>query len=144
VRLRQLLQEVHRHNVAYVDLHKAENVLVGADGRPYLFDFQISYALPRGPLRCLPPLRWWLQCLQQSDEYHLLKHELHFGSPEARQKIALLRPWWIRLHRLLAVPFRTLRRKLLVVLGIRSGKGSATTEAQPELAFRSAPLSLPK
>lgn len=144
VRLRRLLQQVHCRHVAYVDLHKAENVLVGADGRPYLFDFQISYALPRGVLRNLPPLRWWLQCLQRSDEYHLLKHELHFGSADAHQQINQLRPWWIRLHRLFAVPFRTLRRKLLVALKIRSGTGSARTEAQPELAFRNAPLSLPK
>src|SRR5581483_11680614 len=30
-----LLAEVHRRDIAYVDLHKRENVIVGADGRPY-------------------------------------------------------------------------------------------------------------
>jgi hypothetical protein len=135
-RLRHLLQAVHRQGVAYVDLHKPENVLVSDEGRPYLFDFQISYALPEGWAGQFPPLRWWLACLQRSDDYHLLKHELHSGGAEARERLEQARPWWIKLHRLVAVPFRTCRRNLLVKLGIRTGRGSATTEAQPEVAFR--------
>jgi hypothetical protein len=136
-RLRTLLEAVHRQEVAYVDLHKAENVLVSEDGRPYLFDFQIAYALPRGWAGQLPPLRWWLSCLQRSDDYHLLKHELQSGGGDVRERLERARPWWIKLHRMVAVPFRTWRRHLLVRLGIRTGQGSATTEAQPEVAFRS-------
>lgn len=136
-RLRHLLKAVHRQGVAYVDLHKPENVLVSEDGRPYLFDFQISYAVPRGLVGKLPPLRWWLHCLQRSDDYHLLKHELQSGAGDTRERLEEARPWWIKLHRLVAVPFRTFRRNLLVTLGVRSGHGSARTEAQPEVAFRS-------
>jgi hypothetical protein len=35
-----------------------------------------------------------------------------------------------------AVPFRNLRRRLLVVLGIRKGRGRAETEHFPEDAVR--------
>ena len=46
-RLGRLLAEMHRRKMAYVDLHKRENILVGDDGQPYLIDFQISVALGR-------------------------------------------------------------------------------------------------
>ncbi len=132
--LRDLLTEVHARGVAYVDLHKSENVLIGDDDRPYLFDFQISYLLPAGILGRLPPLRWLLTCLQRSDDYHLLKHQLR-----SRQSATLTNrdiPWWIKLHRLVAVPWRTFRRRLLVALQVRTGKGAVTTEVQPEMAFQ--------
>jgi hypothetical protein len=139
-RLRRLLAEVHRRDVAHVDLHKRENILVGSDGRPHLIDFQISFALPRLPLvRTL--LRPLLAMLQQCDDYHLLKHELKYRpdlvslDPGA---IARRRPVWIRLHRGVAVPFRTCRRRLLVWLGIRAPCGQAHSEAFPEIAHRRA------
>src|SRR5690606_30460603 len=67
---RALLDEVHRRGMAYVDLHKRENVIVGeADGAAYLVDFQISIAMPqRGPLGPI------LRLFQRSDDYHLAKH----------------------------------------------------------------------
>src|SRR4051794_221535 len=40
--LRAVLAAMHRRGLAYVDLHKRENVLVGDDGRPYLIDFQVG------------------------------------------------------------------------------------------------------
>ncbi|GAH84258.1 unnamed protein product, partial [marine sediment metagenome] len=40
--LRRLLEAVHARGVAYVDSNKRSNILVGADGRPYLVDYQIS------------------------------------------------------------------------------------------------------
>jgi len=140
-RLERLLAEVHRREVAYVDLHKRENILVLADGSPGLIDFQISFALPGGIGRHFPPLRWWLRCLQRSDDYHLLKHRLRcrpdqFPGEAPEAYIARHRPWWIRLHRFFGVPLRFLRRRLLVALGIRSGRGSAATETNPEVAFR--------
>ena len=45
-------------------------------------------------------------------------------------------PVWLRLHRLVAVPFRQLRRRLLVARGVRTGRGSAATEAFAEDAVR--------
>jgi hypothetical protein len=49
-----------------------------------------------------------------------------------------LRPWWIRLHRQFAVPFRAFRRGLLVRLGIRAACGHAYSESFPEIAHRRA------
>lgn len=40
--LARVLCEVHARDVAYNDLSKKSNVIVGADGRAYLVDFQIS------------------------------------------------------------------------------------------------------
>lgn len=139
-RLRYLLAEVHRRGVAHVDLHKRENILVGEDGRPHLIDFQIAFALPRLPLLG-PLLRPLLAVLQQCDDYHLLKHQLKHRPDQSRVAacdLERLRPWWIRAHRAVAVPFRACRRQLLVWLGIRSTSGHAHSEAFPEIAHRRA------
>ena len=45
-RLRFQIDQLHARGMAYVDLEKCENVLVGDDGQPYLIDFQISWYLP--------------------------------------------------------------------------------------------------
>jgi hypothetical protein len=134
-RLEALLTEVHRRGLAYVDLHKRENILVGADGRPYLVDFQISYCLPGWwPANALPArLLLWL--LQRSDRYHLVKHRLRC-SPDRTAESAMHRPWWIHLHRCVARPARTLRRWLLVRLGVRAGAGHVETEFFPEEVVR--------
>lgn len=138
-----LLADVHARDVAHVDLHKRENVLVDLSGRPWLIDFQISFSLPSGAsllglaLRSL--LRSVLRILQQCDDYHLLKHHLHHRPDQAgleAEEIDRRRPWWIRLHRRFAVPFRTLRRQLLVGLSIRGRSGQVSTEAFPEVAHR--------
>lgn len=126
--LHALVAAIHQRQMAYVDLNKPENVLVGDDGRPYLFDFQISVRLPNWP-----GARWLLKLLQQSDQYHLVKHEtwrLHRESFE--QRMQQNRPWWIRWHRTVGVPLRAARRRLLVALGIRRGRGWATSERAPE------------
>jgi hypothetical protein len=129
--LTTLVSRVHARGIAYVDLHKRENILVGDDGRPYLIDFQISMLLPtRGPLSVL------LRTLQRCDAYHLSKH-IRRGQVDAGLKIprprGADRPWSIRLHRRIAVPFRTARRHLLVSLGVRTYGGRAHTEAEPEV-----------
>lgn len=138
-----LLADVHARDVAHVDLHKRENVLVDLSGRPWLIDFQISFSLPSGAsllglaLRSL--LRSVLRILQQCDDYHLLKHHLHHRPDQTgleADEIDRRRPWWIRLHRRFAVPFRTLRRQLLVGLSIRGRSGQVSTEAFPEVAHR--------
>ena len=138
-RFAALLADVHHRDVAHVDLHKRENVLVDLSGRPWLIDFQISFSLPSGvPLLGLP-LRSVLRILQQCDDYHLLKHHLHHRPDQAgleAEEIDRRRPWWIRLHRRFAVPFRTLRRQLLVGLSIRGRSGQVSTEAFPEVAHR--------
>jgi hypothetical protein len=139
-RLRLLLKHMHDRGIAYVDLHKRENIIVGDDGRPYLIDFQISGAFP-GPH---PPgldylCALLLHILQTCDVYHLAKHIRNCRPDQARNQDwarEQTRPWWIRLHRLVAVPFRSLRRRLLVLLGIRKGRGQASSEHFPEDAVR--------
>lgn len=140
-RFTRLLAEVHARDVAHVDLHKRENVLVDRAGRPWLIDFQISFSLPvRHPLLAAP-LRGLLRILKDCDDYHLLKHRLHHRPDQtglAPDEIDRRRPWWIRLHRRFAVPFRTVRRRFLVLIGVRSGSGQVSTEAFPEVAHRHA------
>jgi hypothetical protein len=70
-RLAAGLAEIHRRGLAYVDLEKCENVLVGADGRPYLFDFQISWRWPFAFLTGRWPVTWIAQRFQAGDRYHL-------------------------------------------------------------------------
>ena len=67
--LRDLLHAMHERRVAYVDLHKRENVLVSESGEPCLFDFQISFDWPKWL-----PIRPVFSILSGSDDYHLLKH----------------------------------------------------------------------
>ncbi len=67
--LETLLGELHGRRIAYVDLHKPENVLVGVNGRPYLIDFQISVCLPD-----FVGFNGLLRMLQASDLYHMNKH----------------------------------------------------------------------
>jgi hypothetical protein len=132
--LRALLRAMHERKIVYVDLHKRENILVNERGEPCLIDFQISVAWPRwlptGPLFSL---------LRRGDEYHLMKHwsrshpeQCGFDEAAFRKRI----PWPIRAHRLVARPFRELRRRLLVRLGVRSGKGRVETELFAEHALR--------
>lgn len=129
--LETLLERVHRRGIAYVDLHKRENILVGEDGRPYLIDFQISLQLPqRGAVGGI------LRLLQRCDAYHLAKHvrrgKLDQGVRSTAPRGAG-RPWIIRLHRRIAVPMRTARRALLVWIGVRTQGGRAHTEVAPEV-----------
>lgn len=135
-RLDRLLAELHRHRIAYIDLHKQENVIVGEDGYPWLIDFQISAGLPD-----LPLFRGLFSILAESDRYHANKHRRRrFG--ETSTGSTTRPPWWIRAHRMVAVPFRTFRRRTLVILGVRKGAGHVSTElvAEPGLRARHEPL----
>jgi hypothetical protein len=137
--LQSTLKEVHTRHIAYMDLHKRENIIVGDDGRPYLIDFQVSYLLPSGWWARLTPLPWILKLFQKSDDYHCIKHIIRHSTmapAEAKAKLTAARPLWIKLHRLVAVPIREMRRRLLVLLGIRQGKGRVETEVFTEDGLR--------
>jgi hypothetical protein len=140
-RLEQLLAELHRRDIAYVDLHKRENIIVGEDGKPYLIDFQISLALaPWFPANSLLT-RTILKLFQQSDRYHFRKHFYRHRPdrfPGQSEADVVGRPWWIQAHRLIGAPLRTLRRRLLVTLQIRAGAGRAESEQFPEEGMRRA------
>jgi hypothetical protein len=124
--LRELVDDIHRRNVVYVDMNKRGNIILGEDGRPHLIDFQISLHLP-GPL--FSPLR---SVLRRSDLYHLYKHKRRLV-PEmtsdeeyilSRRKGPLLFSHW-----LLTEPYRRARRKLFRFLysrGLLSASPDAT------------------
>jgi len=117
-RLESLLADMHALDIAYVDIEKRENVLVGDDGRPWLFDFQIGW--DRSGWFAT---RWVLRILQRSDRYHLLKHWRRLRPDQlddARRREASRPPFWVAGHRLLFRPITRLRRMILVRLGARS------------------------
>ena len=132
--LNHLLDQMHERRTVYVDLHKRENIIVTDRGEPCLIDFQISLIWPTwlhsGPI---------FRILARSDKYHLMKHWARCRPDQCGvDSIAMQKqiPWWIRAHRLVARPFREFRRRLLVRLGIRSGKGRVETEVFAEHALR--------
>jgi hypothetical protein len=139
--LEAILDEAHRRGVAHVDLHKRENILVDDRGRPCLIDYQISFGIPAESRVAQLLLGGVLRLLQRCDRYHLLKHRVKHRPDQVGLSLAdmqRMRPWWIRAHRCVAVPFRTVRRRLLTALGIRSRSGHAFSEAFPEVAHRRA------
>lgn len=135
----EVLRSLHDRGIAYVDLHKHENVLVGADGRPYLIDFQVCFASApevkhRGFLS-----NFVLRLLQRMDEYHVAKLQWRFRpdlSGLTYRQVMALRPGIVRAHRVVAVPLRNARRKLLTWLGVRRGRGRAQSEQFVEAGLR--------
>ena len=133
--LEATVNELHRQRIAVVDLNKKENIIVGNDQRPYLIDFQISVRIPRFPI-----LSSVLKILQKADRYHLAKHFSYLrpdmlpGFQTANYDIN--RPLWISLHRKIAIPFRQLRRRLLVSLQVRKGDGKVHSEQFVESGLR--------
>lgn len=110
--LQDLLGELHRRDIAYVDTNKPENILLGNDGRPHLIDFQISWDLE--DLGDFFVNRWWLRHLQREDAYHILKHkrrlrpdELTAGEAQRAGRKSVL----IRLHRFVFRPYFLIRRR---------------------------------
>jgi len=115
-KLQQLLEQIHARHVAYVDMNKRGNILIGRDNAPYIIDFQISCRLysSRWPWRVFARLA--LDLLQKEDLYHLMKHRKHFQavSPEyfSVYQISPLIAW----HRRFARPLIKLRRRVLAFL----------------------------
>ncbi|HZL36853.1 MAG TPA: hypothetical protein VFC78_16150 [Tepidisphaeraceae bacterium] len=102
--LMDLLAELHRRGIAYVDTNKPENILLGDDGRPHLIDFQISW-----------DHRPMLRHLQGSDIYHVLKHKKRLRRDElTEQELARVCriSWPIRLHRFIFKPWFYVRRRM--------------------------------
>ena len=137
--LHGLLQALHKRNIAYVDLHKLENIIIGHGDRPHLIDFQVCFGLSERWPGNGRLARYCLARLQELDMYHFNKHLWRclpetLTAEEIRQKSRI--PLLIRIHRLFAVPLRTARRRLLVLIRVRDAEGSASSELEPEDAFR--------
>ncbi len=126
VRLSAGLAEIHRRGLAYVDLEKCENVLVGEDGRPYLFDFQISWRWPRRFGGDLLPFSWMRRRLQAGDRYHVTKLQLRtrpdLFTPD-ELAAARRRPFWNRVYNGLTRPITRLRRIVLDRIDPRRKRG---------------------
>jgi hypothetical protein len=140
--LRGLLQAIHAQDMAYVDLHKLENIIVDPEKHPYLIDFQVCFGLSdkwpgNGRLA-----RFLLDKLQEIDVYCLNKHATRLlPHTLTREQFRLYSkvPRLVRVHRRFAAPLRALRRKLLVRLRIRAVGGAASSELEPEDAYHPAP-----
>ncbi|HZK79627.1 MAG TPA: hypothetical protein VFC46_01135 [Humisphaera sp.] len=100
----ELLAEIHRRGIAYVDTNKPENILLGDDGRPYLIDFQISW-----------DFRFLLKRMQREDIYHILKHKKRLRRDELTHEElhrVTHKSLLIRLHRTAFKPYFLFRRRL--------------------------------
>jgi hypothetical protein len=130
---------MHERGLAYVDLNKRENIIVTDNGSPALIDFQLHFA-PSRSARRLIPVEWLFGQFRAADIYHLHKHIAWHrpdlvGDYDCNWK--QLQPVTGRVWRLLYVwPVQFLRRRLLVRLGIRSDRGLAISELNPEKAAR--------
>lgn len=125
-RLRSLIDAIHQREMAYVDLEKLGNVLVGDDGKPHLFDFQIAWYWPRKWGGQLWPMRALLRKLQSGDRYHLIKLQRRTRpdqlSPEVL-RASYNKPWFVRLHSVLTRPLTRLRRRILRRIDPERGRG---------------------
>ncbi len=115
LRLSEALQALHNRNMAYVDLEKPQNVILGDDGRPYLIDFQISWRWPfaGGESRWV---RWMRRKLQESDRYHLLKLRRRFRPDQLSEdeiRRSYEKPKWVRWHSRFTAPLQKFRRRTL-------------------------------
>lgn len=114
--LEALIAALHARDIAYVDLEKCANIIVGDDGRPHLIDFQIAWQLPGWWGRRFPPFVWFRRTLQDMDRYHLLKHRRRMCRDELTEQqyeVAHRTPAYIRLHRAMVKPLQKVRRAAL-------------------------------
>lgn len=114
--LAQILEDIHHCGMAYVDLDKSENILLGDDQRPYLIDFQISWQVRPGWLAGSWLSRSLLTRLQKEDWYHFRKHKRRLRRDlltETEAKLAYRKSFWITAHRIIARPYFIIRRWLL-------------------------------
>ncbi len=134
-RLEAAVTEIHRRKMAYVDLEKCENVLVGDDGHPYLFDFQISWYWPESHGGDLLPLRWLRARFQQGDRYHLLKLKRR-TRPDLMSEEELAasrrRPLPVRIHSTLVRPLTKLRRRILNRIDPVKNRGERGRQRSPK------------
>lgn len=133
--LTSLLDTLHARGIAYVDLEKRENIIVGDDARPYLIDFQISWQWPWDFGRNTWLARWLFRRFANADRYHLSKHirrcrpdQMQQDEIEQSRRVGPL----IRLHRTIFRPLTLLRRRVLarVERARAEARGELPTESK--------------
>jgi predicted Ser/Thr protein kinase len=110
----EILDHLHERGIAYVDLEKAENILRGEDGLPYLIDFQIAFYAPGPRLGRLAFVRKLGRMLCRVDLYHARKHHRRMRPDQlSTEAIARSRerPLPVRIANWLHTPWKELRRK---------------------------------
>jgi hypothetical protein len=115
VDLEALFKELHARHIAYVDSNKRENILFGADGRPWLIDFQISFALKKWQEKFFWA-RWAFRRLARSDWYHFYKHKTRLLPAACSAEdfvLAKKRGALHQMHRMIARPLILMRRRFL-------------------------------
>ncbi len=137
--LAKILAEIHKRNVAYIDMNKRGNILLGSDSQPYMIDFQISQRIywPVFPLMFFG--KALLNMFQREDYYHLKKHKRRLAGHlmDEQEKLASRRrSGFINLHRVISRPLTRVRRKILGYLYNRDmlidDAGGKTSESDPE------------
>jgi len=111
-----VLRQIHKADIAYVDMNKRSNIIVALDGSPHIIDFQISLYIDNYAL-IFPRLSFlFRRFLQRADVYHLLKHKRklcpHLLTP-TEQVLSRCNNSILHLHRAVATPLRKLRRAFL-------------------------------
>ena len=113
--LTDLVTRIHARGLAYVDLEKPGNILLGSDGRPHLIDFQVALYWPQrlgGSTSAARFVRAWLQ---RGDLYHVRKHWRRVRPDQlTTAEIAESRrkPWPVRWGNRLYAPLKKLRRRI--------------------------------
>lgn len=116
-RLLEIFTQMHRRGVAYCDANKQSNILVDADGRPFVIDFQISIHRRDNwpwPLRSISALI--VRFAQRADIYHLYKHKRRLAPQELtaeEERLSRRRGRMHMLHRKLSARWREMRRRFL-------------------------------
>ena len=115
--LEAIVDEIHNRGVAYVDMAKRENIIVGEDGHPYLIDFQISLKQSHGR----GPLAWLknrlVKMFQREDIYHLAKNRdriLCAIVPGYQSQYTKRRTLFTTFHRIvLRKPYHLIKRRFV-------------------------------
>ncbi|HQY88219.1 MAG TPA: hypothetical protein PK402_06145 [Tepidisphaeraceae bacterium] len=110
--LEAVISKLAERGIAYVDMEKPENVILGDDGRPHLIDFQIHFDSRSFPIFGKRLLREFVR----GDRYHTIKLKQRLRPDlmsESERQILDRANFWIRTHRRLSRPFLAIRRPIM-------------------------------
>ncbi len=138
-RLLLAIEKVHARRLVHFDLHKPGNILVDAEGRPHIIDFQISQYIADWCLvsrRLSGRFRRWLQSY---DLYHIYKHKRKLQPQlltEAEAQLSYNHTLGLEFQRAIARPYKRVRRaclRRLYARGILTGTadGGTCVETNP-------------
>lgn len=109
--LRKLLEELHARGVAHADLKKKDNILIGADGRPYLVDFGVACLRKPG---FAPVNHRLFQVAARFDFNAWIKHKYRrrYDAISEADRVYLKPTVIERVSRLVKQPYRAVKRRI--------------------------------